>query len=441
MLEYDVFSLSVLSKSAIFAADLIYLHMTMRKHPFSLFLLTITVLTLSACVDKLPDVISSEVTDSGTGGNVSVKTTTDKDGVQIQQLSYQSWIKVKGETKGGFDHTVTVNLTNELPDAAMEVERTFMVDALTLKKARTYSILSMRGEHNDKDADFVSVTDSVLVYGVDLDYFSFEYELMYEVPVYDDGVTKVKMPYYRYENIVDKGYTLEPHDAVVKGGIAYGCAIFHHEIDVTFNGKVYTLRANITLLKKLGSASQPYVVHSEINSNTAYVDDDGIRAVIGITKKWSTGEVTQEDYVIKEAGYAQKVLSPVSTVEDYQNDLEFTGISVVEDNVFQDVKDGDYVYYTSHQVKYAINYNYFSLVFEVIAGSAYYDDGTLMCTLLSNDIVSVQYLGETKVLINSGVNDDERQFVYYNIIASVDLQFANSSKKFDYEQPIVFLLH
>ena len=109
--------------------------------------------------------------------------------------------------------------------------------------------------------------------------------------------------------------------------------------------------------------------------------------------------------------------------------------------MFQDVKDGDYVYYTSHQVKYAINYNYFSLVFEVIAGSAYYDDGTLMCTLLSNDIVSVQYLGETKVLINSGVNDDERQFVYYNIIASVDLQFANSSKKFDYEQPIVFLLH
>jgi hypothetical protein len=111
---------------------------------------------------------------------------------------------------------------------------------------------------------FVTVYDSILVYSVSYDDFSFDYKIIYQVPVYDDGVTKQVMPYYRYENIRNGETRVSDGESRVVEGKVYAVKNLRHSIDVDFNGEMYTVKANITLLRKIGDVGQPYLTKSEI---------------------------------------------------------------------------------------------------------------------------------------------------------------------------------
>lgn len=147
------------------------------------------VLTSSCEKDPLfPEVIESEVYDNGSAEEVTV--TPASDGTS---LSYESWIMVRGVTKGAFDNRAAVTLNASMPNIA-ETRDVVVWDFDTPRVVQTRETGESRIE------GFVTITDSVLVYTVVTEEFEFSHRLHYEVGVYDDGVTRQVMPYHYFGN-------------------------------------------------------------------------------------------------------------------------------------------------------------------------------------------------------------------------------------------------
>ncbi len=135
-----------------------------------------------------PEVIESEVYDNGSAEEVTV--TPASDGTS---LSYESWIMVRGVTKGAFDNRAAVTLNASMPNIA-ETRDVVVWDFDTPRVVQTRETGESRIE------GFVTITDSVLVYTVVTEEFEFSHRLHYEVGVYDDGVTRQVMPYHYFGN-------------------------------------------------------------------------------------------------------------------------------------------------------------------------------------------------------------------------------------------------
>ena len=160
-----------------------------------------TVAVFASCSNEdepLPEVIESEVLDSGLDDQVVSKPVEGVSGTNGVELSYQSWIRVKGETRAFFDDKVTVMLT----DVFNCVDSTVNVGSFELSGYRTSVSYKKRGERQE---DFVQVSDSIMAYTVSFDQFSFDYELLFETAVYDDGYTRQEMPYHRIGAVKDNG--------------------------------------------------------------------------------------------------------------------------------------------------------------------------------------------------------------------------------------------
>lgn len=137
-----------------------------------------TVAVFASCSNEdepLPEVIESEVLDSGLDDQVVSKPVEGVSGTNGVELSYQSWIRVKGETRAFFDDKVTVMLT----DVFNCVDSTVNVGSFELSGYRTSVSYKKRGERQE---DFVQVSDSIMAYTVSFDQFSFDYELLFERP-------------------------------------------------------------------------------------------------------------------------------------------------------------------------------------------------------------------------------------------------------------------
>ena len=100
-----------------------------------------------------------------------------------------------------------------------------------------------------KNGDYVTVTDSIMVCTVSYPGFSFDYELLYQVAVYDDHVTRQVMPYHKYENIVDNGCELSELEDASENGVTYKRQKCVHSLTVTFNGKEYKVSSELILKK------------------------------------------------------------------------------------------------------------------------------------------------------------------------------------------------
>lgn len=196
--------------------------------------------TLTSCEKDepvLPEVIESEVLDQGMDENVEVQS-----GTEGTSLSYESWILVKGITRAEFENRVSVTLNNKLNHISGEL------DVKDFNEGEPVLEFSTKAGESRKDG-FVTVTDSILVCTVRYPDFSFDYELVYQVGVYDDGVTRQVMPYYTYENITDKGSVFSAPEKVNDNGREYEKRTLTHELEVTFNGEVYTVKAELVLYK------------------------------------------------------------------------------------------------------------------------------------------------------------------------------------------------
>ena len=183
----------------------------------------------------LPEVIESEVYEVGEAGEV-----TAQSGTEGTSLSYESWIMVRGMTRASFDNRVSVTLNNEFAN----VDSIIRVSTFELGEMRTALVYETAGNRQE---DFVTVTDSVLVYKVMFNEFEFSYDLYHEIAVYDDGVTRQTMPYHPIRNVRDNGYEVEDLDFVTEdngegGKIVYLRKLLKHSIAVDFNGETYTVR-------------------------------------------------------------------------------------------------------------------------------------------------------------------------------------------------------
>ena len=74
-----------------------------------------------------------------------------------------------------------------------------------------------------------------------------EFVLPYQAAVYDDGITKVTMPYHKYTDVRDNGGELSDLESVTENGVTYLRKLYKHSIVADFNGKSYTVNAEIVL--------------------------------------------------------------------------------------------------------------------------------------------------------------------------------------------------
>lgn len=91
-----------------------------------------------------------------------------------------------------------------------------------------------------------------MAYTVSFDQFSFDYELLFETAVYDDGYTRQEMPYHRIGAVKDNGYVLSDMEFEIETDehdqqLVYLRKRFSHSISVDFNGRDYLLTADIVL--------------------------------------------------------------------------------------------------------------------------------------------------------------------------------------------------
>lgn len=326
------------------------------------------VLTSSCEKDPLlPEVIESEVYDNGSAGEVTV--TPASDGTS---LSYESWIMVRGVTKGAFDNRVAVTLNASMPNVA-ETRDVAVWDFGTSR------IVQTREAGESRTEGFVTITDSVLVYTVVTEEFEFSYRLHYEVGVYDDGVTRQVMPYHYFGNIRDNGGVTEAADSYVDGDYAYARRIFRHSISVEFGGRTCEVKAEVTLRRALGPAGAPYVVRSEVvdKSVTAKAEGDGFLSTITVRSLMSTGEEREETYSAElpaggESNYARACEPDCAYADVRRLNMTLEPVSVSWEEY------GERVTLKRISENCVVHYNAFDLEIPFYRYGALFDNGVLI---------------------------------------------------------------
>ena len=315
---------------------------------------------------ELPEVIESEVLDSGKSETVTVTS-----GTEGTALSYESWILVRQETKATNDNRITVKLENNL------VNLTAVRDVNTFISEEPVKLSLAYVEKSSRKEDYVTIIDSAVVIKVHDANFDFDLELPYQVPIYDDGVTRQEMPCYRYEAIYSKEAYVTISEAKEMDGNAYACRLYHHEFVVVFGGKSYPVCADVTLRYYLGPANEPYLTSSElISSWSEWGSFSSIKGCMKVRHTWSDGRVTEDEYVAPQGMYIEGENYFTMELEAFNNDLKLQKeeLSAGEREMFS--KEG---YVTTYRTtrKYTFEYNYFTVCVNLIEDDAVYEDGFL----------------------------------------------------------------
>lgn len=198
-------------------------------------------------------VVESEVVDPGMAEDV----TTVDNGTEGTSLSYESWIVVYQRfadgstsspgTRAAFSgNKISVMLESEITNISATTE------VSSFELAENVGEISYRelGSHPYPSQQFVTVMDSAVVYTVDRGAFTIEFVLPYQAAIYDDGITKVTMPYHKYANVQDKGGTMSDLEDETESGIMYQRKLYQHSISAEFNGKQYTVTADVVLKRE-----------------------------------------------------------------------------------------------------------------------------------------------------------------------------------------------
>ena len=374
---------------------------------------------------ELPEVIESEVYDEGRAEEVKAKV-----GTEGTQLSYESWIMVRGITRASFDNKVSVTLNGKLKDVAA-------VCPVNHWEIGDYQATLFREVFDQRTEGFVTVTDSVLVYKLTFDEFSFEYRLNYEVPVYDDHVTRQVMPYYYYSNLKDNGGRLEKADSYVDGDMAYARRIYHHSISVDFGGQTYEVKAEVTLRRELGPAGEAYIVNSEVidKSVEAKAEGDGFLSAIRVKSQMSTGEEREEEYVAELPAISERYTGEEVTFNGSISDLKLVGTEVVETGrSYED--GGEYVTLERISEDCVLHYNGFDLKIPLVHYGASFDN-----IVLQEEMAGVSFEG-SEVRVTSAdwdfiESDGNRE--HYFLTLTVEVKIGGLSVEGIYNGWFVFV--
>lgn len=246
--------------------------------------------TFVACDKEEPyvdpkQVIESELVDPGVAEEVQEENGTD--GIS---LSYESWIVVyqvfadgstSGMTRasGSTGNRISVILTNEIVDK----DTTINVNSFELSDNLPKIDYKELRQVSHPEQRYVSVIDSATVYTVDRGEFSIDFVLPYQVAVYNDGITKVTMPYHKYYDIKDLGGVLSDVRVEHVDGADYEVRDYQHSLSVFFNGNEYQIKVNALLRKKLVG---DYLISKEVIDEGVELVSYDLEAKTGVSKSW-----------------------------------------------------------------------------------------------------------------------------------------------------------
>ncbi len=395
--------------------------------------------TLVSCSeedDLLPqEVIESEVYDEGVAEDVTAEV-----GTEGTTLSYESWIMVKGTTRATFDNKVSVTLFNRFNHVIDEAE----VDGFEFGKP-TIDI-SFRKAESRTEQNYVTITDSVLVYSLTYENgFVLEYELMYEVPVYDDGVTRRQMPYIQYGAIVDNGMTITGMDDLTENGQTWFRKLVRHSISVVFNDKSYTVEASV-VVKSPEKPQDVLLASKKTNEGIEFISSDPLttsgtyKAWVEVEQTWSESGVKT---VRKEATLKHYVIFPNDMarlrVDEMYDDLSLAlTISTDPQEITRgEAVDGVAVDVYSEDRRIRINKDgaeelNFTILFSCVAERARYVDEMLTCDFPTPG----EYSFAEKYQLLSGwtaqVNDDGQHCYVAEYSFDCSVSYDNNVYTMDY---------
>ena len=378
-------------------------------------------MTFVSCEDpfepELPEVIESEVLESGADETIEEAVVSDDSGVSGTELSYKSWIRVKGQTRADFDHEVSVTLNNTFIDPTP----TIIVEDLNIGEYTTNISHRVKGSRQE---GFVTITDSVLVYTVQYEKFAFEYELEYEVAVYDDGFTRQVMPYHAIDKVTEKSYKTYLIESDDDGELAYARRKVEHSILVEVNGKTYEVKANVFLRKHIAYAKDPYIKWSELVGTDLRMVNDQVMSTVKVFQKWSRGAEETSDYdVFLSAGINNSTWGDV-TVQGYQNDLRIVSSELTDGtNNYEPSNDSPFIVYENVRKVWNIHYNYFSVSIDLGYTDAWFDDGITACKFPNYEFSEITNL-EPRIVEGSAGEDELGKYQVYWIHQTVQAKFG-----------------
>ena len=258
------------------------------------------VISLTSCEQLEPtgnsNIATCEVVDCGKDAVVTVEASNGG-----TQISYRTWVELKGQTRADFESKISVVLTNSFSNLKKE----FLVTNWNLGEAKAQLAY---GSYGTKADGCIKITDSVKVYTVINNLVKIEYPLKYQVPLYDDGHVRVIMPHYGYDkSIVNNGFSVEKISSVERNGKAYARRLLRHSITVKVNGESYQPTAEIVLFRQIEKKDGNYILNSDLVQKSILPlnsSDDrcGFVARAKVSSEYSNGNKLTETF--SEAIYA-----------------------------------------------------------------------------------------------------------------------------------------
>lgn len=397
---------------------------------------------LTSCGDPLsPDnqqVVESKVLDKGLSNKVNTKqlSGTDETGKQISgtELSYESWIKVQTKTApktraGGNDGDVVTVL---LKDVFHNTDSTITFNNKFFDIGDYTTDISYRVKGTRQDG-YVTITDSVMVYTVNFEDFSFEYELEYEVAVYDDGISRELMPYHKIQNLKDKGMEISKLESINDESLTvFARRQIDHSISVDLNGETYTLKAKVILQMPYGTADEPYVKKSELLSSSYYTSGNRVHSELRLKRWWSDGQVKTETLDIQLNAYIDDYIGNVSFEGQLPENIELLSSSLGD--VYETLDSMSLMPYVTSEGYYRmfnISYSILDFGIKVYTDAAFYYDGYLQCNFPVPSFTNFRF-SEQEIISGQSGQSNGRNYTSYWLIRYVKADFD----KLEFEAPI-----
>lgn len=417
----------------------------------------LTTMMFTSCEDPLDDpenqeVIESEVVDEGVSSNVTTQqlsgTTENGNTVSGTELSYESWIRVKTKTgpkkapayastraaSGNDGDVVTVLLKDVFHNTDTTI--TLNDQYFDIGEYTTDISYYVKGTRQD---GYVTITDSVMVYTLSFEDFSFAYELEYEVAVYDDGITKETMPYHKIKNLQDKGMEIVPIENIHDESLTvFARRQINHSITVEFCGETYTLKGKVILQTPFGTAFEPYVKKSDLLDARYYTEGGQVYSALRLRRYWSDGQTRTETITV-----------PVNvSIDDEFKSLVFHGvhpesIELVSyelsdvHNTMSPMYLQPYVTCGGEYRTLNINYGFFEFGMEVFNDTPYYYDGYLQYDFPVPTFQNFRF-SEQQLIQNQSGENESGKYVGYRLIRNVKADFDRLECEAQFNIGLVF---
>ena len=325
-----------------------------------------------------PIVASSSIVDSGSG---NVTATNAAEGTT---LTYESWVKVYQKFADGkeSESKIPYIVKNTLKGVSGErISKSFSLDGYSVST-------SLKAGETHKGGDYVTVKDSILVVTVSYENgFSFDYELTYQVPIYDDGKNKQVMPHYLYGEVMEEpGAVTNTGTPKTIDGVTYMVGKYQHVIAVEFAGKNHIVGAAIDLLVSVsgtgdgdGDIVSSHVTGLQIAPLTG---SSGFLSKIDVRQTLSSGSTKEIVREVALTATGKNVQGTAIDANGMFNDFSRMGMGDFVNTNVEQLAGEEYITLSKFTDVLRIPYSFFTLEIPFTRMTAAYDDDVLQTDLL-----------------------------------------------------------